>query len=100
MTHQDLVAASAAHIQQVLRGHVPPKTDLYLFGSRARGNAGFASDFDVLVEADLDSKTLNAIKELLEDSFVPFHVDIVPANRLKGRFAQEVQRDKTWWATT
>jgi len=52
---------------------------LFLFGSRANGQARKFSDFDIGIKGKkpLSLKTVALIKEALEDSDLPFEVDVV-----------------------
>ena len=56
---------------------------IYLFGSRARGDAGADSDYDLLVivadDAPLSSRSLDATTRVARDPGVP--LDIVPCRR-------------------
>jgi hypothetical protein len=51
---------------------------VYLFGSRATGAAQLASDFDIAVLANEDiSRELSTARDMLEESNIPFKVDVV-----------------------
>jgi predicted nucleotidyltransferase len=52
---------------------------VYLFGSRARGTAGQASDIDLALDGGepLPPGLLSDLREALEESWVPFTVDLV-----------------------
>lgn len=70
---------------------------MYLFGSRARGDARWNSDYDFWVDFAVDRKTIAEIEDELEESFVPFHVDIVTTEQLKGRFGELVRQEAKAW---
>ncbi len=57
---------------------------VYLFGSRVRGDAVRSSDVDLLLLADvsIDLPTIAALREVLEEYALPYHVDIVDAGCL------------------
>jgi predicted nucleotidyltransferase len=59
-----------------LRGHA---VQVLLFGSRATGKAGRASDIDVAIlpEEELPVGLLSRIRESLQESHVPFTVELV-----------------------
>jgi len=51
---------------------------VYLFGSRAAGTAREGSDFDIAVQGGRDScVALGLAREWLEESTIPFSVDLV-----------------------
>lgn len=65
---------------------------IYLFGSRAAGTAQPASDFDVAVLADEDiRRELSLAREMLEESNIPFKVDVVDLRLTTPAFRDEVQ---------
>jgi uncharacterized protein len=65
---------------------------VYLFGSRATGTAQPASDFDVAVLADEDiSRELSRAREMLEESNIPFKVDVVDLRFTAPAFSAETQ---------
>lgn len=49
------------------------------------------SDYDLWVDADLPQGLINDILEELDESFVPFKVDIVTTPKLRGRFGAVVR---------
>jgi predicted nucleotidyltransferase len=67
---------------------------VYLFGSRATGTAQPASDFDVAVLANEDiSRELSAARDMLEESNIPFKVDVVDLRLAAPAFRQAVQAE-------
>lgn len=72
---------------------------VYLFGSRATGQAGRASDIDVGVLADeaLPGELLAEIREALEESHVPYKVDLVDLSRTDSTFRARVQASGILW---
>jgi uncharacterized protein len=97
MNRESLQQLSEQCIKQTITAHLPLGTAIYLFGSRARGTHSWNSDFDILIDADLASQTLSSIKEALDDSFVPYAVDIITAKQCKGLFGEQVRRDAKLW---
>ncbi len=54
------------------------KVKVFLFGSRATGKQSIHSDVDLAVVAEEDiSRKLSLLKELLEESNLPYKVDVV-----------------------
>jgi predicted nucleotidyltransferase len=97
MNRTDLLTASEAIIRDILRGTLPAGVPVYLFGSRARGDCRWNSDFDFWVDADVPRENVLAIQEQLEESIVPFRVDIVCTPQLQGEFGKCVQREAIRW---
>jgi predicted nucleotidyltransferase len=65
-----------------------------LFGSRATDQYHDVSDFDIGVLASRDiSRELSIARELLEDSTIPFTVDLVDLSAASEEFATQVQRE-------
>lgn len=97
MNQSELRAASEAFIRETLRKHLQADVKVYLFGSRSRGDARWNSDYDLWIDADLPDALIAQIQEELEESFVPFKVDIVTTPRLRGRFGEIVKTDARRW---
>lgn len=76
-------------LSQVLTG-----CKVYLFGSRATGRYREESDFDIGVLAPRDiSRELSIAREMLEESDIPFTVDLVDLSAASPEFAEQVQRE-------
>lgn len=97
MDRQQLTSLSETYIRDMLKKHLPAGTAVYLYGSRARRDARWNSDFDLWIDADLPAGIRGMLDELIEESFVPFKVDIVTRSQLKGRFGEEARKDSVRW---
>lgn len=69
---------------------------VWLFGSRARGDYKRYSDIDLLMDPDheITSSRLSEIREALEESSLPFKVDLVRASELAEPYRNGVFRDR------
>ncbi len=77
-----------AILRQALRGR---PCQVYLFGSRAGGHATAGSDFDVAVLSDEDlSSELSVARERLNESNIPYKVDVVDLRSASPAFRQHV----------
>ena len=70
------------------------------FGSRAMGAAGVASDIDVAVlpRQPLPTGLLSRIREALEESRVPYRVDVVDLSSVDAVFRKRVLETGVVWA--
>ena len=67
---------------------------VYLFGSRARGTAYQGSDADIAVMADRDiSLPLSRARVILEESTIPYKIDLVDLSRTSADFQEQVLAD-------
>ncbi len=67
---------------------------VYLFGSRATGRARQASDVDLAVLAERDvSVPLSLLRERLEQSSIPYTVDVVDLSLTAATFAARVKQE-------
>lgn len=73
---------------------------IYLFGSWARGEATHLSDIDVAIEphATLPRGTLARLRERLEESHVPYRVDVVDLTRTTPEFRRRVLAEGVLWS--
>lgn len=86
-------AADLAQIQAILMYALRGKAcTVYLFGSRATGTAQPASDFDMAVLANEDiSRELSVARDMLEESNIPFKVDLVDLRLAAPAFRRAAQ---------
>ena len=86
-------AADLAQIKAILAHALSGKAcSVYLFGSRAIGTAQPVSDFDVAVLADEDiSRELSAARDMLEESNIPFKIDLVDLRQVSPAFLRVAQ---------
>lgn len=97
MNRQDLAKLSEEYIKQLLKKHLPESSRVYLFGSRARQDGRWNSDYDLWIDAPISRYLIMEINDALEESFVPFEVDLVTTDQLKGRFGEQVKKDAVRW---
>ncbi|MEK6705477.1 MAG: nucleotidyltransferase domain-containing protein [Bdellovibrionota bacterium] len=67
---------------------------VFVFGSRARGDHYEFSDLDLLVFNLKNAKLLSGIKEQLEESSLPIRVDIVLNEDLADSYRNNVDSEK------
>ena len=79
-----------------LRGY---NVAVYLFGSRAIGTASAISDIDVAVypKESLPSGLLSKIREELEESRIPYSVELVDLTHLCQSWLEKIQKDGVVW---
>jgi predicted nucleotidyltransferase len=72
---------------------------VYLFGSWVRGEQQHSSDIDVGVwyEYPLPSGTLSYLREALEESTIPYTVDLVDLTRTNSDFRESVFKEGKLW---
>jgi len=72
---------------------------VYLFGSWASGVPHRASDIDIAVDAaePLPPETLARLREALEESTVPYRVDVVDLSDADTEFRERVRREGILW---
>lgn len=95
-----LVEISLAEVRQIVLGGLGSlKARVYLFGSRAVGDARENSDIDVAVLPlePLPAGTLSRIRQTLEESHVPWHVDLVDLSSASPDLARSVTRQGIEW---
>jgi len=72
---------------------------IYLFGSWARGDATRTSDIDIAIEplAELPRGALARLRESLEESHIPYHVDVVDLRKTAPEFRRRVLTEGIPW---
>ena len=72
---------------------------IFLFGSRARNENIEYSDVDVglLPSKKLDASKIVLLREKIENSNIPYKVDIVNVNEVSEDFKKEMLKDAVIW---
>ncbi|MCD7778889.1 MAG: nucleotidyltransferase domain-containing protein [Clostridiales bacterium] len=68
-----------------------PKAEIWAYGSRIKNNSHSGSDLDLAVKSFNDkTKSVGELRELLNDSDIPFLIDISEFDRLPESFQDEI----------
>lgn len=89
-----------AEARRLVLDYPRPWRVIWLFGSRARGDAGARSDIDIAVlpeEEDLPADWLAGLREILEESHVPWQVDVVDLSETAPELRRAVEREGIPW---
>lgn len=72
---------------------------IYLFGSRARNTAVRSSDIDIAIKYNGASnrRKIAALRDELEESNIPYMVDIVDMNEAASDLLAEIEREGIEW---
>ena len=72
---------------------------VYLFGSHARGEVRHASDIDVAIlpREDLPPAFFAELADTIEESTIPYDVDLVDLRRADAALVEEVHREGVKW---
>lgn len=91
-------AKDKKQIIEIIKKHLAP-VKIYLFGSRARGDYVAESDIDIALDAGaiIDLTLLEKIKDEIEDTNIPFTVDIVDLHRVSEDFKKQILHDGVVW---
>lgn len=73
---------------------------VFVFGSRARGDQRKFSDLDLLIKGPVSSQLISLIREELEESRLAIKVDLVLDAELASGYRDSVERDLTPWVIT
>ena len=70
-----------------------PEAEIWAYGSRVEGDAHEGSDLDLVVKSfNNDDKNIYELKELLNDSKIPFLIDVHEFSKLPKSFQEEIER--------
>ncbi len=72
---------------------------VYLYGSHAKGIAHRTSDIDIALFSDTELPTgfIAGLRELVEESSIPYQVDIVDLNQTDENFRNKVLTEGELW---
>lgn len=79
-----------AKVQAIIRSHLPPGYQMFLFGSRATAQHHRYSDVDIGIEGKkhVPHPVMTKITAALEESDVPVRVDVVDFTKVTPEFSQ------------
>ena len=97
MTRQELINQSEDYIRLLLKESIPSQARVYLYGSRARRDNRWNSDYDLWIDGDVSPKAIAEMLDQFDESFVPFKVDIVTTQQMTGRFSEQVKQEAVPW---
>ncbi|WP_059104547.1 nucleotidyltransferase family protein [Shouchella shacheensis] len=83
-------------IQQTLRN---VNAEVYLFGSWARKEEKRTSDIDIGILSDpkIPEKTWVALRDAVEESLIPYHVELVDLTSTSSEFLAQVKKEGILW---
>lgn len=87
-------------VKTIILKNIPnDKYNIFLFGSRTKDKHRFAADIDVGVEGKepLNKDIIYKVQEEIEESIVPFNVDIIDFKDVGNEFKQEAMRNIKIW---
>ena len=86
-------------ILEIIQNVLGTEIGIFLFGSRARDDNQEFSDFDIGLysKESIDRKHINRIYELLDESTIPFKVDLIDFGEEDADFTKiAIERIKVW----
>ena len=70
---------------------------VFLFGSWARGEERVTSDIDLAFEGEDASEIVVQVREALEESDIPYRVDVVNLMEASPALLANVRKEGRWW---
>lgn len=68
-----------------------PKAEIWAFGSRVKGESHSGSDLDMVVKSfHEENKNVAELRELLNDSDIPFLMEILDFEKIPASFQNEI----------
>jgi predicted nucleotidyltransferase len=71
--------------------------EVYLFGSRAYGRVAPHSDIDIAIDSDAPLDVIPEIGEAMEESAIPYYVDVVDMRRTDTAFRAIIREQGIRW---
>ncbi len=99
MNAKMLYQQSEVYLKKLLTERLPIKSRIFLFGARAKGETNSTSDIDIgiLPKETLDNTILWELQETIEESFIPYHVDLVDFSQVSETFKQQALKKIVPW---
>ena len=88
----DLTPAQLDEVKRLLAQYLPA-TQVWLYGSRVRGNARTTSDLDMVVFAEPEQQAqVSQLREAFDQSNLPFPVDLFVWSSVPEKFKKNIQQ--------
>jgi len=86
-------------VKEITLDILPTNAEVFLFGSIVSGHFTRSSDIDIGIRSDtqIDSKIINSLKEAIEESIVPYNIDIVDFSKTSDCFNQIALKEVIKW---
>ncbi len=83
-------------VLDILRAHLPRRTRVWVFGSRATGRARRYSDLDLAIDAGrpLTLDEIAGLAEAFSDSDLPYRVDLVDWQDIDDRWRETIAAER------
>ena len=87
-----------SRIREIVYHFFDSNTGIVLFGSRATGNGSLYSDYDIaIISGSQDrAKKISLVREELENSTIPYKVDVLDYYSTSGLLREEIDRGIKW----
>jgi len=84
---------SFSELQRIVwRFFDPMQVNAFVFGSQARGDADQTSDVDLALEGNVNEVELARLREALEESTLPYTVDVVDMSKVSEQFSHTAKK--------
>lgn len=92
----DLSPKYLAIVQEILQKNLPSTAIVWAFGSRVKGNVKKFSDLDLAIDngAKISSELMAKIDFDLEQSNLPYKVDVVDWHAISDNFKSIIENDR------
>jgi uncharacterized protein len=95
---EDLYSKSETLLRKILFENLPANTEIFLFGSRAKGNFTHCSDIDIGLASIVPlDQAIARIREIIENSFIPYKVDIIDLSKTSQEFKAKALSEVIKW---
>lgn len=91
-----MLALKEKHLAELERifGEYCPKAEIWAFGSRIKNESHSGSDLDLAVKNfHENNKSVPELRELLNDSDIPFLIDILDFQKIPTAFQKEILKE-------
>ncbi|MCB9492769.1 MAG: nucleotidyltransferase domain-containing protein [Epsilonproteobacteria bacterium] len=88
-----MIALEPKHLKIIQDILAPYPYNFYAYGSRVKGTHKKFSDLDLCFKENISDKELTAIETALEESDLPFTVDLINFNTCSKNFRKLIEAD-------
>lgn len=92
----DIESKYLEHVKNIINSILQDTNlKIYVFGSRVTGKAKQYSDLDIALKAnsEIDSDKITKIKFELEETTIPYKIDVIDLNVISDTFKKCIEKD-------
>lgn len=97
-TRADMECATKTHLLNLFKIVLNNNYNVFLIGSRAKGNYTNSSDYDIVIKSNaMNRDIIQKLHDKIDHSFIPFNIDVLNFDKLSDSFKEIAFKTSLKW---